>query len=93
MISILEMSLRKKIDLLGKEDLVGKKTTSKTFYAFTVDPKIYAQVRICSSAFTIDLKKKNRQFMISILEMSLRRKNDLLGKEDLVGKKTTSKTL
>ncbi|GJY92692.1 hypothetical protein Tco_0508474 [Tanacetum coccineum] len=38
--------------------------------------------------------KKNRcQFMIPILKMSLRKKKDLLEKEDLMGKKTTSKTL
>ncbi|GKC52726.1 hypothetical protein Tco_1075471, partial [Tanacetum coccineum] len=37
--------------------------------------------------------KKNRcQFMTPILKMSLRRKKDLFRKEDLVGKKTTSKT-
>nr|GEU42264.1 reverse transcriptase domain-containing protein [Tanacetum cinerariifolium] len=39
------------------------------------------------------LFKKNRcQFMIPILKMSLRKKNDLSRKEDLMGKKTTSKT-
>ncbi|GKE74790.1 hypothetical protein Tco_1536831 [Tanacetum coccineum] len=38
--------------------------------------------------------KKNRcQFMIPILKMPLRMKNDLLRKEDLVRKKTTWKTL
>ncbi|GJZ43779.1 hypothetical protein Tco_0591034 [Tanacetum coccineum] len=37
---------------------------------------------------------KNRcQFMIPILKMLLRKKKDLLGKEDLVRNKTTSKTL
>ncbi|GJU23776.1 ribonuclease H-like domain-containing protein [Tanacetum coccineum] len=43
--------------------------------------------------FDDDHRKKNRcQFMIPISKMSLRKKKDLLRKEDLVGKKTTSKT-
>ncbi|GJV26562.1 putative reverse transcriptase domain-containing protein, partial [Tanacetum coccineum] len=37
-------------------------------------------------------KKNQCQFMIPILKMSLRKKKDLLGKENWVGKKTTSKT-
>nr|GEU70342.1 hypothetical protein [Tanacetum cinerariifolium] len=40
-----------------------------------------------------EIKKNRCQFMIPILKMSLRKKNDLSGKEDLVGKKTASKTL
>ncbi|GJR32772.1 hypothetical protein Tco_1109004 [Tanacetum coccineum] len=44
--------------------------------------------------FDDDQFEENRWlFMIPILKMSLRRKNDLLGKEDLVRKKTTWKTL
>ncbi|GJU68376.1 putative nucleotidyltransferase, ribonuclease H [Tanacetum coccineum] len=41
----------------------------------------------------IHLKKNRFRFMIPILKMSLRRKKDLLGKEDLVRKKKTWKTL
>ncbi|GJW17764.1 hypothetical protein Tco_0025200 [Tanacetum coccineum] len=44
--------------------------------------------------FNDDQFEKNRcQFMIPILKMSLRRKKDLLGKENLVRKKKTWKTL
>ncbi|GKE22780.1 hypothetical protein Tco_1434292 [Tanacetum coccineum] len=47
-----------------------------------------------ASVFNDDQFEKNRcRFMIPILKMSLWRKNDLLGKEDLVRKKKTWKTL
>ncbi|GKC07205.1 hypothetical protein Tco_0998815 [Tanacetum coccineum] len=41
----------------------------------------------------INMRKNRCQFMIPIWKMSLRKKKDLSGKEDLVGKKTTSKML
>ncbi|GJZ57915.1 hypothetical protein Tco_0613409 [Tanacetum coccineum] len=48
---------------------------------------------ICHFGCCFRCRKKNRCSFDSVLKMSLRRKKDLSGKEDLVEKKTASKTL
>nr|GEW49635.1 hypothetical protein [Tanacetum cinerariifolium] len=59
------------------------------YLSFKEEPIIFSKMNRVLFMTPI-MKKKNRcRFMILILKMALRRKKDLLGKEDLVEEKTT----